>query len=80
MKAEEARQLADQSLTALSQALAAGKSEALTAFLAAVGKFHAAREQALPAALLSKFALLQSQRSGPYIKRVASTSPPRWRH
>lgn len=40
MKAEEARQVADQALSALSQALAAGKSSELTALLTAFAKFH----------------------------------------
>jgi hypothetical protein len=40
MKAEEARKFADDALNQLSDALAAGKSESLTQFLAAVAKFH----------------------------------------
>lgn len=40
MKAEEARRFADQALNRLAEALAAGQSESLTKFLAAMGKFH----------------------------------------
>jgi hypothetical protein len=40
MKAEEARKFADDALNQLSDALAAGKSESLAQFLAAVAKFH----------------------------------------
>jgi hypothetical protein len=40
MKAEEAKKLADQALDNLNAALAAGKSDALIAYLAAMGRFH----------------------------------------
>jgi len=40
MKAEEARKLADDALNDLATALKQGKSEALTAYLAAMGRFH----------------------------------------
>lgn len=40
MKAEQAKKLADQALTNLAAALEQGKSEALTAFLAAAARFH----------------------------------------
>jgi antirestriction protein ArdC len=40
MKAEEARKLADDALSNLASALKQGKSEALTAYLAAMGRFH----------------------------------------
>ena len=40
MKAEEAKKLADAALANLTQALEQGKSDALTAYLAAMGRFH----------------------------------------
>ncbi len=40
MKAEHAKKIADQALTTLTEALAQGKSEALTRYLAMMGKFH----------------------------------------
>ena len=40
MKAEEAKKIADQALTALADALAKGKSEALTDYLAMLARFH----------------------------------------
>lgn len=40
MKAEEAKKLSEQALENLATALAAGKSESLTAYLAAMGRFH----------------------------------------
>lgn len=40
MKAEEAKKLSEQALDNLAAALAAGKSESLTAYLAAMGRFH----------------------------------------
>lgn len=40
MKAEQAKKLADEALDNLTAAVAAGKSESLTAYLAAMGKFH----------------------------------------
>lgn len=40
MKAEEAKKLADQALDRLASSLAAGKSEALSAYLSAMGRFH----------------------------------------
>ncbi len=40
MKAEEARKLADDALNNLAEALKQGKSEALTTYLAAMGRFH----------------------------------------
>jgi hypothetical protein len=40
MKIEQAKQLTEQALDRLIQALEAGKSEALRAYLAAVGRFH----------------------------------------
>jgi hypothetical protein len=40
MKIEQAKQLTEQALDKLIQALEAGKSEALRVYLAAVGRFH----------------------------------------
>ncbi|MDX2198758.1 MAG: ArdC-like ssDNA-binding domain-containing protein [Phycisphaerae bacterium] len=40
MKAEQAKKLADNALDTLAAALKAGKSESLTAYLAAMGRFH----------------------------------------
>jgi hypothetical protein len=40
MKIEQAKQLTEQALDKLIQALEAGKSEALRAYLAAVSRFH----------------------------------------
>lgn len=40
MKAEQAKKLADNALDTLAAALEAGKSESLTAYLAAMGRFH----------------------------------------
>ncbi len=40
MKAEQAKQLADEGLTKLAEALQQGQSETLTAYLAAMGRFH----------------------------------------
>ncbi|HMQ17094.1 MAG TPA: ArdC-like ssDNA-binding domain-containing protein, partial [Phycisphaerae bacterium] len=40
MKAEQAKKIADQALEQLADALAHGKSEALTRYLAMLAKFH----------------------------------------
>jgi antirestriction protein ArdC len=40
MKAEEAKKLADQALDQLTSAISQGKSDALTQYLAAMGRFH----------------------------------------
>ena len=40
MKAEQAKKLADEALDRLAEALEQGKSDALTAYLAVMGRFH----------------------------------------